>query len=84
MVSTTFIWGNNKRKPAEDEGALTPTKGKATLDPPPTGERELSRTWRKRTSQPPRQLIPAPKSPPHYSDHVPNWGVKENDLNRNS
>ena len=68
----------------EDEGAPVPPKGKAILDPPPAGEGEPSRPRRKRTSPPTSQLIPAPESSPHYSDHVPDWGVKVNDLSRSS
>ncbi|XP_052183114.1 uncharacterized protein LOC127811183 [Diospyros lotus] len=84
MVSTAFIWGKNKRRPVEDEGAPALTGGKAALNAPPAEEGEPSRAKRKRTSHPPRELMPAPESPPHSPDHVPDWGVKASDLSRNT
>ncbi|XP_052207152.1 uncharacterized protein LOC127811370 isoform X2 [Diospyros lotus] len=84
MVSTTFIWGKNKQQPVEGKDAAASKKGKAGLDPSPTGEGESSRLRRKKTSQAPRQLPQAPESPPYHPDHVPNWGVKESDLSRNT
>ncbi|XP_052203959.1 uncharacterized protein LOC127809236 [Diospyros lotus] len=84
MVSTAFIWGKNKRRLAEDEGAPALTGGKAALNAPPAEEGEPSRAKRKRISHPPRELMPAPESPPHSPDHVPDWGVKASDLSRNT
>ncbi|XP_052170372.1 uncharacterized protein LOC127786764 [Diospyros lotus] len=84
MVSTAFIWGKNKRRPVEDEGAPALMGGKAALNAPPAEEGEPSRAKRKRTSHPPRELMPAPESPPHSPDHVPDWGVKASDLSRNT
>ncbi|XP_052210356.1 uncharacterized protein LOC127813432 [Diospyros lotus] len=84
MVSTTFIWGKNKQRPAEGEGATASKKRKVAMDPSPAGEKESSHLRRKKTSQPSIQLITASDSPIYCPDHIPNWRVKESNLSRNN